>query len=56
MSSLYAHFDELRVAVGQLVNRDTVLGEVGSSGRATGLHLHFEGRVAEIPIDPQSIL
>jgi murein DD-endopeptidase MepM/ murein hydrolase activator NlpD len=52
MSSLYAHFDELRVAVGQLVHRGPVLGVVGSSGRATGPHLHFEVRVGGIPIDP----
>lgn len=52
MSSLYAHFEDLRVAVGQLVDRETVLGVVGSSGRATGPHLHFEVRVAGAPVDP----
>jgi murein DD-endopeptidase MepM/ murein hydrolase activator NlpD len=52
MSSLYAHFDDLRVAVGQFVHRDTVLGVVGSSGRSTGPHLHFEVRVAGHPVDP----
>ena len=52
MSSLYAHYDDLRVAVGQFVHRDTVLGVVGSSGRATGPHLHFEVRVAGTPVDP----
>jgi murein DD-endopeptidase MepM/ murein hydrolase activator NlpD len=52
MSSLYAHFEELRVAVGQLVHRETVLGVVGSSGRSTGPHLHFEVRVAGTPVDP----
>ena len=52
MSSLYAHFEDLRVAVGQLVHRETVLGVVGSSGRATGPHLHFEVRVAGMPVDP----
>jgi murein DD-endopeptidase MepM/ murein hydrolase activator NlpD len=38
--------------VGQLVHRGPVLGMVGSSGRATGPHLHFEVRVGRIPIDP----
>lgn len=52
MSSLYAHFGDLRVAVGQLVHRETVLGVVGSSGRSTGPHLHFEFRVAGTPVDP----
>jgi len=52
MSSLYAHFEELSVRVGQLVDRGTVLGVVGSSGRSTGPHLHFEVRVAGTPVDP----
>ncbi len=52
MSSLYAHFEDLKVAVGQLVHRGTVLGVVENSGRATGLHLHFEVRVGGIPVDP----
>jgi len=52
MSSVYAHFEDLRVAVGQLVHRETVLGVVGSSGRSTGPHLHFEVRVAGTPVDP----
>jgi murein DD-endopeptidase MepM/ murein hydrolase activator NlpD len=52
MSSLYAHFEELSVTVGQLVDRGTVLGVVGSSGRSTGPHLHFEVRVAGTPVDP----
>ncbi len=52
MSSLYAHFEYLRVAVGQLVHRDTGLGVVGSSGRATGPHVHIEVWVEGIPVDP----
>jgi murein DD-endopeptidase MepM/ murein hydrolase activator NlpD len=52
MSSLYAHFEDLSVTVGQLVDRETVLGMVGSSGRSTGPHLHFEVRVAGTPVDP----
>jgi murein DD-endopeptidase MepM/ murein hydrolase activator NlpD len=51
MSSLYAHFEDLRVAVGQLVYRETVLGVVRSSGRATGPPLYVEVRVAGMPVD-----
>jgi murein DD-endopeptidase MepM/ murein hydrolase activator NlpD len=52
MSSLYAHVDDLRVAVAQLIHGDTVLSVVGSSGGATGPHLHCEVRAAGSHIDP----
>ena len=40
------------MTVGQFVDRGTVLGVVGSSGRATGPHLHFEVRAGGVPVDP----
>jgi len=38
----YAHQDKLRVTVGEVVKRGQVIGAVGTSGRASGPHLHFE--------------
>lgn len=52
MESAYAHNDKNLVRVGDKVTRDTVLAEVGSSGRATGPHVHFEVRKNGRAINP----
>jgi len=50
--TMYAHLATIRVTVGQWVAGGTVLGRVGSTGDATGPHLHFEVRVRGAAIDP----
>ncbi len=42
VQTIYAHLQEIRVHVGDAVERSSVLGLSGSSGDATGPHLHFE--------------
>jgi murein DD-endopeptidase MepM/ murein hydrolase activator NlpD len=42
--TLYAHMSVVRVKVGQTVNKGDVIGDMGSTGRSTGVHLHFEVR------------
>jgi murein DD-endopeptidase MepM/ murein hydrolase activator NlpD len=42
--TLYGHMSRLRVQVGQTVHRGDVIGDMGSTGRSTGTHLHFEIR------------
>lgn len=55
-SSLYAHLSKINVKEGQKVNLETILGEVGSSGRSSGDHLHLEIRENGRPINPLSML
>ena len=52
----YAHLWGTKVKVGEFVNKDSVLGFVGNSGRSTGAHLHFEIRYRGIPVNPAWIL
>lgn len=52
----YAHLKKLLVAAGDRVDFRQPIGIVGSSGRSTGRHLHYEIRVAGRPIDPAGFL
>lgn len=52
----YGHLSEITVAVGQLVHRGDVIGRVGSTGRSTGSHLHYEIRLSSQAIDPLPFL
>jgi len=45
VTTLYAHNSKLMVAVGDTVNQGDVVGLLGSTGRSTGPHLHFEVRI-----------
>jgi hypothetical protein len=54
--TLYAHFREIRVAVGQAVTPDHVLGISGSTGFSTGEHLHFEIRWRGVHVNPEDYL
>ena len=52
--TLYAHMSSLTVSAGQTVTQGDVIGYVGSTGWATGPHLHFEIRVNGSTVDPLS--
>lgn len=50
--TVYAHQAKISVRVGQQVERGQAIGLVGSTGRVTAPHLHFEVRVNNVPRDP----
>ncbi|HET57089.1 MAG TPA: hypothetical protein ENN35_01450 [Deltaproteobacteria bacterium] len=54
--TLYCHLSEISVNEGGLVDKGTVIGRVGATGRVTGPHLHWGTRLASVFVDPMSIL
>ncbi|MGB6838711.1 MAG: M23 family metallopeptidase [Microgenomates group bacterium] len=56
VTSLYAHLSKINVNGGQKVTTDTKIGEMGSTGRAFGDHLHLEIRDHDYPINPLAVL
>lgn len=55
-TSRYAHASKLLASAGEIVIRGQKIGEVGSTGRSTGPHLHFEVRRHGIALDPALLL
>jgi murein DD-endopeptidase MepM/ murein hydrolase activator NlpD len=56
MTTLYGHLSRLDVASGDRVNGGERIGLVGSTGRSTGPHLHFEVRRGDRHVDPARIM
>ncbi len=54
--TLYAHMNHVYVKTGQKVTRGEILGAMGRSGNATGVHLHYEVRINGKPVNPQPYL
>ncbi|CAM4268008.1 M23 family metallopeptidase [Palleronia rufa] len=52
----YAHQSKLRVKVGQRVSRGDRIGDMGTTGRSTGNHLHYEVRVGGEPVNPMTFI
>lgn len=52
LSTLYAHMTDIYVKVGDRVARGQVIGKMGSTGRSTGTHLHFEVHRNGVQVNP----
>ena len=55
LETRYAHCSKLHVKAGDTVAQGQLLSEVGSTGRSTGNHLHFEARKNGAAVDPDTI-
>lgn len=54
--SRYGHLSKVEVVVGDAIQRGQLLGFIGSTGRSTGPHLHYEIRLNDKPINPRRFL
>lgn len=56
LKTRYGHLSKVEVAVGDTLLRGQIMGLVGSTGRSTGPHLHYELRLNDKPINPRRFL
>jgi murein DD-endopeptidase MepM/ murein hydrolase activator NlpD len=56
MQTYYAHLSKFDVIPGQEIRQGEILGRVGSSGRVTAPHLHYEVRIGGAPVNPYRYL
>jgi murein DD-endopeptidase MepM/ murein hydrolase activator NlpD len=56
LTTRYAHLSAIAVSIDQKVEAGTIVGRLGSTGRSTGPHLHYETRINGEPVDPERFL
>ncbi|MDZ4118306.1 M23 family metallopeptidase [Phaeovulum sp.] len=55
-STRYGHLSKIRITVGQKVSRGDRIGDMGSTGRSSGPHLHYEVHVSGKPVNPMTFI
>ncbi|MCA1635155.1 MAG: M23 family metallopeptidase [Acidobacteria bacterium] len=56
LTTRYGHLSKIEATLGQEIRRGELLGQVGSTGRSTGPHLHYEVRFYDVPVSPSHYL
>jgi murein DD-endopeptidase MepM/ murein hydrolase activator NlpD len=56
LTTRYGHLSHIDATVGQTIARGETLGRIGSTGRSTGPHLHYEVRINNEPVNPRRYL
>jgi murein DD-endopeptidase MepM/ murein hydrolase activator NlpD len=56
LTTRYGHLSKIETVVGHEITRGELLGRVGSTGRSTGPHLHYEVRINDNPVSPRAYL
>ncbi len=56
LKTRYGHLSRIEVQMGQALTRGQLMAFVGSTGRSTGPHLHYELRLNDRPINPRRFL
>lgn len=56
LTTRYGHLSSIQIQIGDTIQRGQVVGAVGSTGRSTGPHLHYELRLNDKPINPRRLL
>lgn len=56
LMTVYAHLNKMYVKKGDEVKKGDIIGEVGTTGRSTGPHLHWGVYLGELPLDPMTLI
>jgi murein DD-endopeptidase MepM/ murein hydrolase activator NlpD len=56
LTTRYGHLSDIDVGLGEAIKRGEMVGKVGSTGRSTGPHLHYEVRINDEPVNPLQYL